>query len=135
MDKLNHENKNEDNDLSQAAIIEDVISNQFQLFDTKTMADYDAEFSGELPYLINIWTKQEGKGYGYIILHDFFRRVGVGNSFFATDFTGSGAHLFEKAIKDGVIQKEPQSTNLLNITRWKVVAGPLENLKKLKVSE
>ena len=34
-------------------IIQDVIDDKFEAFDARTMANYDAEFTGDEPYFIN----------------------------------------------------------------------------------
>ena len=117
------------------AIIQDVIDNEYNLFDVETMADYDADFSGEEPYFINIWSKKRGYGFGYIVFHDFLRRVGTGNTFVSTDFTEEGMHLFQKAVNDGLIEKISEPAGLQRLTRWKVIADPVENLEKIKNSK
>ena len=113
-------------------IIQDVIDNAYSLFDVETMANYDADFSGEEPYFINIWAKQGGYGFGYIVFHDFLRRVGIQKTFLSTDFTQEGSNLFQKAVKDGLIEKVSEPFGLQRLTRWKVVDDPVKNLEKIR---
>jgi len=115
-------------------VIQDVIDGTFFLFNTETMADYDADFREEEPYFIHIWNKERGKGFGYLVFHDFLRRVGVEKTFVSTDFTGDGRKLFEKAVQDGLITKEPHFVSLQRLTRWKVVGDPVEHLRRMKDS-
>ncbi|MCD6109217.1 hypothetical protein J7J83_00420 [bacterium] len=114
------------------SIVQDVIDGNYKLFDVETMANYDADFSGDEPYFINIWNKQKGYGFGYIIFHDFLRRVGTGKTFLSTDFTEDGANLFQKAVNDGLIKKVSEPFGLQRLTRWKVVSDPIKNLEKIK---
>lgn len=120
------------------AIIQDVIDNKYNVFDVNTMANYDADFSGPEPWFINIWNKQPGYGFGYIVFHDFLRRVGSGKTFLATDFTegkGGGQELFQKAINDGLIKKISEPFGLHRLTRWVVVGDPLQNLERMRVQQ
>ncbi len=114
------------------AIIQDVIDGAYKLFDVKTMADYDAEFSGEEPLFINIWNKKEGHNFGYIVFHDFLRKVGQDNTFLSTDLTSPGKKLFEKAIQDSLIEKMTENIGLHRMTRYKVINDPNKNLEKIK---
>lgn len=116
---------------SRRELIQDVLDGAFQKFDVHTMADYDAVFSDDEPYFINIWTHQAGKGYGYIVFHDFLRRVGVDHTFVSSDFTEPGNKLFDKAQQDGLIVKVDGPFGLQRYTRWKVVSDPTEHLKEL----
>lgn len=113
-------------------IIQDVIDEKYELFDVETMANYDADFSGDEPYFINIWNKQKGCGFGYIVFHDFLRRVGIGKTFLSTNFTQEGSNLFQKAANDGLIQKISKPYGLQRLTRWKVVNDPAENLERIR---
>lgn len=113
-------------------IVQDVIDSKYELFDVKTMANYDADFSGDEPCFINIWNKQKGYGFGYIVFHDFLRRVGVGETFLSTDFTIDGSNLFQKAVNDGLIKKVSEPFGLQRLTRWEVVSDPVKNLEKIK---
>ena len=113
-------------------IIQDVIDDKFELFDSDTMANYDADFFGEEPFFINIWNKQRGYGFGYIVFHDFLRKVGEGKTFLSTDFTDEGAALFQKAVKDKLIEKISEPLGLQRLTRWKVAKDPIKNLEKIK---
>jgi len=113
-------------------IIQDVIDGEYELFDAETMANYDADFSGEEPYFINIWNKQKGYGFGYIVFHDFLRRVGIGKTFLSTDFTQEGSNLFQKAINDGLVKKVSEPFGLQRLTRWEVVSDPVKNLEKIR---
>ncbi len=113
-------------------IIQDVIDDKYELFDAETMANYDADFSGEEPFFINIWSKQAGKNFGYIVFHDFLRRVGEGKTFSSTDFTEAGSRLFQKAVDDGLIKKISEGSGLHRSTRWEVVDNPIKNLEKIK---
>ena len=81
-------------------IVQDVIDGKYELFDVETMANYDADFSGEEPHFINIWNKQKGYGFGYIVFHDFLGRVGVGKTFLSTDFTQEGSNLLFCVMQD-----------------------------------
>ena len=115
------------------AIIQDVIDDKFEVFDVETMASYDAIFSEESePYFLNIWTIKAGYGFGYIVFHNFLRRVGIGNTFIATDFTDSGKRLFQKAVNDGLIQQVSEQFGVARNTRWQVVGDPIENLVKIR---
>jgi hypothetical protein len=114
------------------AIIQDVIDGTYSLFDVETMANYDADFSGEEPFFVNIWSKQKGYGFGYIIFHDFLRRVGVERTFLSTDFTQEGSNLFQKAVNDGLIKKIAEPFGLQRLTRWKVISDPVKNLEKTR---
>ncbi|HUT22194.1 MAG TPA: hypothetical protein VMX18_02155 [Candidatus Bipolaricaulota bacterium] len=112
-------------------IIQDVIDDNFSVFDNETMADYDADFSGEEPCLINIWAKRKGYGFGYLVFHDFLRRVGLQKTFLSTDFTEEGSNLFQKAMSDGLIEKVSEPSGLQRLTRWKVINDPIQNLGKI----
>jgi len=114
------------------SILQDVIDGSFNIFDIESMANYDAEFSGEEPYFINIWNKQEGFGFGYIVFHDFLRRVGIEKTFTSTNFTDAGRALFQKATTDGLIEKVSEPSGLQMITRWKVVGDPTAHLIQMK---
>ncbi len=113
-------------------ILQDVIDNKFEVFDSEKMADYDADFSGGEPFFINIRSKQSGFGFGYIVFHDFLRRVGEGKTFISTDFTDAGKNLFQKAVRDGLIEKQSEPFGLNRLTRWKVTNDPVKNLEKMK---
>jgi|GEM_PF-1276818 len=113
-------------------IIQDVIDEEYLLFDVERMADYDADFSGKEPYFINIWSKQKGYNFGYIVFHDFLRRVGEQNTFLSTDFTQGGSKLFQKAVEDNLIEKVSDSFGLQRLTRWRVINDPVKNLEKIK---
>ncbi len=113
-------------------IIQDVIAGTFALFDADTMANYDADFSGNEPFFINIWNKQSGYSFGYIVFHDFLRRVGKQKTFLSSDFTEAGGKLFKQAVDDGLIVKVSEPLGLLRQTRWQVVGDPVENLSKIK---
>lgn len=114
------------------AIIQDVIDGTYALFDVETMANYDADFRGEEPLFISILAKQEGHNFGYIIFHDFLRRVGVKKTFLSTDFTEVGSNLFEKAVRDGLIEKISKPFGLQRLTRWRVIGDPVKNLEKIR---
>jgi hypothetical protein len=114
------------------AIVQDVIDGTYSLFDVETMANYDADFSGDEPYFINIWNKQKGYGFGYIVFHDFLRRVGRGKTFLSTDFTQEGSNLFQKAVNDGLIKKISEPFGLERLTRWEVVSDPTKNLEIIR---
>lgn len=114
------------------AIIQDVIDGAYSLFDVETMANYDADFSGEEPYFINIWNKQSGYGFGYIVFHDFLRRVGVQKTFLSTDFTKEGSDLFQRAVSDGLIENVSEPFGLRRLTRWKVIGDPVKNLERMR---
>jgi hypothetical protein len=96
------------------------------------MANYDADFSGDEPCFINIWNKQKGYGFGYIVFNDFLRRVGVGKTFLSTDFTQDGLDLFQKSINDGLIKKVSEPFGLHRLIRWEVVGDPVKNLEKIR---
>ena len=114
------------------SILQDVIDGKFDLFNVETMANYDAEFSGEEPYFINIWNKQKDHGFGYVVFHDFLHRVGIGKTFNSTNFTDDGKKLFDKAVSDGLIEKMSEPFGLQNLTKWKVVGDSIAHLKKIK---
>lgn len=116
-------------EFTDAELIEDVIEGKFEKFDPASVADYDADFSGSEPYFINIWSKR--KGMGYVVFHDFLRRVGIGNSFVASDFTGPGLHLFEKASAAGAIRQVSEKSGFDRRTRWEVLGDPISNLEKI----
>ena len=44
-------------------------------------AGYDADFRGDIPYLLNVWNKKAGTGEGYKALQEFIGRVGEEISF------------------------------------------------------
>lgn len=115
------------------AIIQDVIEGKFEIFDIESMADFDADFRGQEPLFINIWSLRKGHGFGYLIFHEFLRRVGEKKTFISTDFTPDGAHCFERAVKDGLIQKISEPFGLHRLTRWMVVGDPIQHLHTLKV--
>lgn len=117
------------------SILQDVIDDRFEVFDVETMASYDAIFSeGAEPYFLNIWTIKSGYGFGYIVFHNFLRRVGTGDTFVTTDFTDSGRRLFQKAVNDGLIQQVSEQFGLERKTRWQVVGDPVDNLVKIRDS-
>lgn len=87
----------------------------------ETHADFDADFSGEIPLLLNIWNHQPGTGEGYEALKKFFDQVGSGKNFLATDMTDAGLHLFEKAAQAGLIEKVAPARGLLRLTEWRVI--------------
>lgn len=114
-------------------IIQDVIDDKFEIFDVETMASYDAIFSeGHEPYFLNIWIVKPGYGFGYIVLHNFLRRVGIGNTFVTTDFTPPGKRLFQKAINDGLIQQVSEQFGPQRLTKWEVFGDPVENLEQIR---
>jgi hypothetical protein len=114
------------------AIVQDVIDDKYLLFDAKTMADYDADFSGAEPLFINIWNKQPGHEFGYLVFHDFLRRVGMQKTFLITDFTDQGRELFKKAVADGLIEKISKPFGLHNLTQWMIIGDPTKNLEKIR---
>ena len=114
------------------AIIQDVIDGESGKFDPETMADYDADFRGSEPLIINIWTKQRGHGFGYLAFHDFLRRVGMQKTFLATDMTADGASLIQKAVNDGLVEKVSEPFGLQRLTRWKVVGDPVAHLEQIR---
>ena len=116
-------------------IVQDVIDDKYNLFDAETMANYDADFSGPEPFFINIWAKQKGHGFGYIVFHDFLRKVGDGKTFLSTDFTEDGAKLFARAQGDKLIEKVSDQMGLQRLTRWKVVGDPVKHLEEIKNSQ
>jgi len=83
-------------------------------------ADFDADFSGEIPLLLNIWNRQPGTGEGYEAFKKFLEQVGSGMNFQATDMTETGLHLFEKAAQEGLIEKVAPARGLLRLTEWQV---------------
>jgi len=113
-------------------IIQDIIDGRFEVFDTESMADFDADFSGEEPLFINIWSVKRGYGFGYLVFHEFLRKVGLQKSFLSTDFTPDGERCFEKAVKDGLIEKTSEPFGLHRLTRWKVIGDPVQHLHTLK---
>lgn len=94
------------------------------------LADYDADFSGKIPFFINIWSKESGCGYGFNVFLHFLQRVGKENEFNSTDFTESGNALFQKAIKEGLIAQVSGPSGLQRLTRWKVIQDPREYRKE-----
>lgn len=114
------------------SIVQDVIDERYEIFDVETMANYDADFSGDEPYFINIWNKQKGYGFGYIVFHDFLRRVGIEKTFLSTDFTQEGSNLFQKAVNEGLIKKVSEAFGLQRLTRWKVTGDPVKNLERIR---
>lgn len=86
----------------------------------KPHADFDADFSGELPLLLNIWNRQPGTGEGYEAFKKFLGQVGPGKNFLATDMTDAGLHLFEKAVQAGLIEKIAPARGLHRLTEWRV---------------
>ncbi|MCX6735897.1 MAG: hypothetical protein NTZ13_02340 [Candidatus Parcubacteria bacterium] len=115
-------------------ILQDVIDNRFEVFNVDTMADYDADFSGSEPLFINIWNKKPGSGLGYVVFHDFLRRVGTGKTFLSTDFTGPGVSLFKKASNAGLIKQVSEPTGLQRLTKWEVTGDPVANMEKMRDS-
>ncbi len=114
------------------SIFQDVIDGEFNVFDSEKMANYDADFSGDEPYIINIWSKQKGFSFGYIVFHDFLNRVGLDKTFVSTNFTDEGSKLFDKAVSDGLIEKISEPFGLQQLTRWKVIGDPINHLKQMK---
>lgn len=84
-------------------------------------ADYDADFSGDIPLLLNIWNKNTGTGEGYEALKKFFDQVGPGKNFLATAMTDAGVHLFEKAVQGGLIKKVADARGIRQLSEWRVV--------------
>ncbi len=113
-------------------IIQDIIDAKYAIFNVKTMANYDAQFGDHEPLFLNIWNIQKGYRFGYLVFHDFLRRVGVGKTFLSTDFTAEGAALFEKAVADGLIKKTSEAIGIQRLTRWEVISDPVENLERIK---
>lgn len=113
-------------------VIQDVIDDKYELFDPEKMANYSADFSGDDPLFINIKSYMKGYGFGYIIFHDFLRRVGFNKNFFSTDFTDDGEKLFQKAVNDQLIEKVSEASGLHRLTKWKVIGDPIKNLEKIK---
>lgn len=112
-------------------VIQDVIAEKFEIFNVDTMANYDADFSGETPFFINIIAKQKGFGYGHIVFHDFLRRVGLGKTFLSTDFTDDGKRLFTRCERDGLIKKIEDPKGINRLSKWEVTQDPNENLRKM----
>jgi len=96
------------------------------------MADYSADFNGSEPFFLNIWSKVPNYGFGFIVFHDFLRRVGFNKTFISTDFTPAGIKLFKKAQEAGLIEQVEVPANLGRYTRWKVVNDPNVSLESLK---
>ena len=115
-------------------IIQDVIDAKYEIFDIDKMANYSADFNENEPYLINIWSVQAGFGFGYIVLHDFLKRVEINNTFLSTDTTDNGKKLMKKAEDVGLIEKIESNLGLARLTRWKLIGNPDDNLKEIKKS-
>lgn len=116
-------------------IIQDVIDDEFETFDIETMANYFADFYDNpeyLPSFLNIVSYTPGFGFGYIVFHDFLRRVGFGNTFSSTAMTDEGRHLFEKAQRDGLIEYEKKDEGIVDRTIWRVTSNPITNLERIK---
>ena len=113
-------------------IIQDIIDAKYTLFNVKTMANYDAQFGDHEPLFLNIWNIQKGYQFGYLVFHDFLRRVEVGKTFLSTDFTPEGAALFEKAVADGLIKKTSEAFGIQRLTRWELIDDPIKNLERIK---
>lgn len=113
-------------------IIQDVINGTFELFNVDTMANYDADFSGDEPLFIKIEAKQKGQSFGYLVFHDFLRRVGRDNTFVTTDLTNDGKRLFEKTVSDGLLEKVSEPFGLHRLTKWKIIGDPIKNLEKIR---
>lgn len=113
--------------------IDDVISGRHNYLDDNEAANYDAMFDyGPEPIFNNIWNRERGSGIGYIVFHDFLIKVGVGNTFVSTDFTGPGNKLVQKAVSDGIIEFVENTSHLAYKTRWKVISDPKVNLERIK---
>lgn len=113
-------------------ILDDVISGEFGVFNCESMADYSADFQHGEPIFLNIWTHISGYGFGYIVFHDFLRRVGKNNTFLSTDLTDAGMILFKKAQDHGLIQKIEIAPNIGRYSRWKVIGDINQNLIRMK---
>jgi hypothetical protein len=114
------------------AIIQDIIDAKYTLFNVNSMANYDAQFGDHEPMFLNIWNIQKGYQFGYLVFHDFLRRVGIGKTFLSTDFTPEGAALFEKAVADGLIKKTSEAFGIQRLTRWELIEDPIKNLERIK---
>jgi hypothetical protein len=113
--------------------INQVLAGEHNWQDDDEPANYDALFmDGKEPFFNNIWNKKRGLGLGYIIFHDFLKRVGEGNTFSSTDMTSDGEKLFQKAVKAGLIEQVSERAGLHRVTRWKVVGNPISNLEKIR---
>ena len=131
IEELNKNEKKKDIEKIRSQMIGDILAGKHNFEDNSKLANYHAIFEeNKEPYLINIWSLNNGLG--YVIFHDFLIKVGQGHIFSSTDFEPAGEKLFQKAINDGLIEQFSEKSGMSNITRWKVIGDPKENLKRLK---
>lgn len=133
MEKYNLENENSgDMIVVRKKMIDDILKGIHDTENNKIFANYDAVFEpNKEPLFVHIWSIKKGYQLGYIVFHDFLRRVGNNHTFSSTDFEDDGIKMFQKAENEGLIKKISEKNGLGNITRWQVLKDPTENLKKL----
>lgn len=88
---------------------------------TEPHADFDADFSGELPLLLNIWNRQPGTGEGYEVFKKFLEQVGSGKNFLSTAVTDDGKRLFEKAVNNNLIEMVAPERGIPQLSEWRVL--------------
>ena len=88
---------------------------------TEPQADFDADFSGDIPLLLNIWNRQPGTGEGYEVFKKFLEQVGSGKKFLSTAVTDDGKRLFEKAVKNSLIEMVAPERGIPQLSEWRVV--------------
>jgi len=113
-------------------LIHEILAGTHDYMNDDTPANYDALFRDDQePYFLNIWNKENNKGLGYIVFHDFLIHIGVGSTFTSTDFTPGGKKLFQKAVDEGLIEQISSPQGFANQSRWKVLKDPKTNLQVL----
>lgn len=88
---------------------------------TEPHADFDADFSGELPLLLNIWNRRPGTGEGYEVFKKFLEQVGSGKNFLSTAVTDDGKRLFEKAVNNNLIEMVAPERGIRQFSEWRVL--------------
>jgi hypothetical protein len=84
-------------------------------------ADFDADFSGDIPLLLNIWNRQPGTGEGYEVFKKFLEQVGSGKNFLSTAVTDDGKRLFEKAVNNSLIEMVAPERGIRQFSEWRVL--------------
>jgi hypothetical protein len=84
-------------------------------------ADFDADFSGDIPLLLNIWNRQPGTGEGYEVFKKFLEQVGSGKNFLSTAVTDDGKRLFEKAVNNNLIEMVAPERGIRQFSEWRVL--------------
>lgn len=109
--------------------IQQILDWKHNYLDNTEPANYDAIFWEGTNHFLNIWNKIEKTGIGYIVFHDFLIKVAKnGGVFSSTRFTNAGERLFQRAIDDGLIEKDVGLSSH-DVSVWKVIGDPAGNLR------